>query len=101
MNDTKFKGKRVEDGEWVYGDRIRTTDGTYIANIHSISNEGAVLMPNGEVGYIVTGNLYIRGVDTMFGMCKIINLETGSITEVSVSALVRPVKARVIIESEE
>lgn len=30
MREIKFRGKRVDNGEWVYGDLFHTSDGVYI-----------------------------------------------------------------------
>lgn len=32
IRDIKFKGKRLDDGEWVYGDLLHLVDGVYISN---------------------------------------------------------------------
>lgn len=32
--EIKFKGKRLDNGEWVYGDLIHLVDGVYISNDH-------------------------------------------------------------------
>ena len=30
--EIKFKGKRLDNGEWVYGDLLHLVDGVYISN---------------------------------------------------------------------
>ncbi len=32
IRDIKFKGKRLDNGEWVYGDLLHLVDGVYISN---------------------------------------------------------------------
>lgn len=32
IRDIKFKGKRLDNGEWVYGDLLHLVDGEYISN---------------------------------------------------------------------
>lgn len=32
IRDIKFKGKRLDDGEWIYGDLLHLVDGVYISN---------------------------------------------------------------------
>lgn len=32
--EIKFKGKRLDNGEWVYGDLLHLVDGVYISNDH-------------------------------------------------------------------
>lgn len=34
IRDIKFKGKRLDNGEWVYGDLTHLVDGVYISNDH-------------------------------------------------------------------
>mgnify|MGYP000666734223 FL=1 len=32
IRDIKFKGKRLDNGEWIYGDLLHLVDGVYISN---------------------------------------------------------------------
>lgn len=32
IRDIKFKGKRLDNGEWMYGDLLHLVDGVYISN---------------------------------------------------------------------
>ena len=32
IRDIKFRGKRLDNGEWVYGDLLHLVDGVYISN---------------------------------------------------------------------
>lgn len=32
IRDIKFKGKRLDNGEWMYGDLTHLVDGVYISN---------------------------------------------------------------------
>lgn len=32
MREIKFKGKRIDNGEWMYGDLLHLVDGVYISN---------------------------------------------------------------------
>lgn len=32
MREIKFKGKRLDNGEWIYGDLLHLVDGVYISN---------------------------------------------------------------------
>lgn len=34
IRDIKFKGKRLDNGEWIYGDLLHLVDGVYISNDH-------------------------------------------------------------------
>lgn len=34
IRDIKFKGKRLDNGEWMYGDLTHLVDGVYISNDH-------------------------------------------------------------------
>lgn len=34
IRDIKFKGKRLDNGEWMYGDLLHLVDGVYISNDH-------------------------------------------------------------------
>lgn len=33
MREIKFKGKRLDNGEWMYGDLLHLVDGVYISNV--------------------------------------------------------------------
>ena len=55
----------------------------------------------GEAFVIENGEVYIKGRGAGGGMCNITNLENGNITEMDIDILVQPVKAKVVIESEE
>ena len=35
--EIKFKGKRLDNGEWMYGDLLHLVDGVYISNATEIT----------------------------------------------------------------
>lgn len=85
MREIKFKAKRLDSGEWVKGNLIRSTVGvkerTYIVDHFNSMSDYSVIGVDSKTVCQFTGEKDMNGKDIYISDI-ISNLETGSVTEV-------------------
>lgn len=82
MKEIKFKAKRVDNNEWVFGDRVQGASGkVYIFDYDDIVGHSQINEVNPETVCQFTGLKDSKGVEVFEGDVVDKYIETGSISE--------------------